>query len=157
MKNKSVYVFLFITFVLSLDYLGVYQFDEVQVKDIAISKPMGYKFSSVSSTDEDTWFNIFMNSQGMIKEFELTKNSMLNLTYKQALLGNKLNIFFSPLTNFEKELLIGEKKEVCTNLKVKKNDGQYVSNTVIYKFYININFISNNPDLIKDFYNQICN
>lgn len=156
MKNKSVYIFSFITFILGLDYLGVYQLGAVHVNDITISKPMGYKFSSVSSTYEDTWFNIFMNTQGLIKEYKLTENSILNLTYKQVLLGNKLNIFLSPLTNFEKKLLIDAKKEVCTSLKVKEDHGQYVSNTVIYKSNININFISNDPELIKYFYNQIC-
>lgn len=157
MKIKSVYIFLFLAFVIGLDYLGVYQFGEVHVNEITISKPMGYKYSSVSSTDENTLFNSFMNTNGLIKKYELTDNSILNLTYKQVLLENKMNIFFSPLTNFDKKLLIEAKNEACTGLKIKMEDNQYMSNSVIYKSSININFISNNPDLIKYFYNQICN
>lgn len=159
MKLQKIYIFSFIIVLfLCIDYLGLYQLGDIRVNDIVISKPMGYKYSSVSSLDNKSLLNIFQNINGLQTKHTLDENSLLSLNFEQKFLGEKTTIFFSKLSNFDKKIL--KKKDetkLCTKLDIQNENNQYTSKNIIYKSNINIYILSSDIEKITYFYDQICN
>lgn len=159
MKLPIRYIFSFIIVLLiCIDYLGLYQLGDVRVNEMIISKPLGYRYSSASSLDNNSLLNIFLNSYGLQTKHTLAENNLLSLNFEQKVLGKKTTIFFSKLSKFDKQILKKQDEtNLCTKLEILEENNQYTSKNIIYKSNINIYIVSNDKEEISYFYNQICN
>ena len=160
MKIKNKYFLIFIIFVYSvilIDTLGLDQLDKVHVNDIIISKPLGYKYSSISSLDDNSPKKIFQNIHGLQTKHIISDSSLLSLKFEQKFLLKKTSIYFKKLSDFSKKILKVQKKTLtCTKLEIKNENDLYTSR-IIYKLSIDIDILSNNKEDLIYFYKQICN
>jgi len=158
LQNKYILAFTIIGIIgILIDTLGLYQLEKVHVNDITISKPLGYKYSSVSSIDSNSIKKIFQNIQGFQTKHTLNDSVLLSLNFEQKILSKKTIIYFTILSKIDKKYLtIQDKTLKCTKLEIRDEDEQYMSR-VIYKSSIDINILANNKEDVTYFYRQICN
>lgn len=151
---KKYFLFWIFIVLVSIDYLGLYQLDMMQVNEIHIEKPFAYSYSSASSSDDNTILNLLKNKKGLKTKFEL-KDELLSLNFKNYLKNKNITLFFKML-NYSDLKFIQNSNEKCVALKLSQVDGIYSLNNVIYKNMIRIDLIANNEEDIEKFYKQIC-
>ncbi|WP_457747910.1 hypothetical protein [Sulfurimonas sp.] len=151
---KKYFLFLVLTIFIFVDYFGLYQLGEIEIDDISISKPIGYRYSSSSSIDDNSTFSIFKNTMGLRTRFESNGINLLFLDFKKKLLNENTRIFFFKVNSLDK-ITIDENK--CTQKKIIKKNNQYtLEDMIIYKSKIGFYIISDTKDDLVYFYRQIC-
>ena len=152
----SIALFVIGIILILIDTLGLYQLEKVHVNDITISKPLGYKYSSVSSSDSNSTKKLFQNIHGLQTRHTLNNSVLLSLQFEQRFLSKKTIIYFTILSKIDKKYLtIQDENLKCTKLEITDKDEQYISR-IIYKSSININILSNNKKDVTYFYKQVC-
>ncbi len=110
---KIKYIYIIFIILIIVDYFGLYQWNKIKVDDISISKPIGYKYSSVVA-GEDSIFHIFKNTMGLITNISLLENRFLRLKFENMFFMESTTIVFFKLNDVDKYL---SKKNTNLNLK----------------------------------------
>jgi hypothetical protein len=154
---KKYYLFIIFILIILIEYLGIFQSSKVRVDDISFIKPFGYKYSSVSSMDDNSTFSIFKNAMGLRTKNELHPNHFLRLEFKQSFLNKSTRIVLFKLSNKDIKFLKNISTKKCTHQKMIKNNSEYKFDNIIYTSRYKIYIVSNNKEDLMHFYNQICN
>ncbi len=156
LKTRKLY-FIFIILII-IDYFALYQWSKIKVDDILISKPIGYKYSSVSIKANST-FDIFKNNMGLITNFSLSKNHFLRLEFRNIVFRKSTTIVFFKFSDVDKLFISNnnvDNNHKCTKKNIVIENNKYTKRGVIYKSDIIFDIVSDNKDDLYNFYNQIC-
>lgn len=139
-----------ILFIILLIYkIGLYQSSIININDISISKPFGYRYSSLFN-DPDI---IGLNTKFNLSE----KNFSLFIIFEQNIFNERIIISFKKMSNIEKKYLkksINDNGKICSKIKITDTNNNY---SFIYKFDLRIDVVSNAEKDLRYFYNEICN
>jgi len=161
---KKYYILIIFTLVLLIFNLGIYQSHSLNLGNLTISKPFGYRFHSIPSGDDISKLELLKNYFGFYTSFEL-KDKIVTLIFKKFYLKNTVSL---TLTSFKNESKIFKYKNNLKQSKdeenciykiteiVEKDDELYSIDGLIKNMNTSFYILGNNENDVINLKNDIC-
>lgn len=161
-KKNLIFILVFFIGLILLERIGLYQNTNINIDNISIKKPFGYRYSSVPIEDKYTKTTFLYNYLGLISSFKLQNSKALILNFK-SITGNKYLVTFRTSKHEERTFMYyyNENKVNFFNLnqciyELDNTKDRYNILGLIKNTNISFSLYGNNNENVQEMLSDIC-